>query len=100
MVVLQNKEIREMAEDSYRFEYAYRIVENHYENILGYGIEAEKKTYVSENLEGIEREYIKVISPIYSKVEDMVDILYNHRVSPIHLVDVLGERIDECTFDF
>ncbi|MNI91836.1 hypothetical protein D3C76_1826070 [compost metagenome] len=53
-----------------------------------------------ENLINIERECINKISPVYNKVENMVDLLYKYRVSPIHLVDVLGETIDECVMDF
>lgn len=100
MIILKNEKVVEKVQDNSRYEYAYRLVKTNYRNIIAYGIEVERMDFNDENLVNIERECINKISPIYNKVENMVELLYKCKVSPIHLVDVLGEAIDNCVMDF
>ena len=100
MIILKNEKVVESVQDNSRYEYSYRLVKTDYRNMVAYGIEIERMDFNDENLINIERECINKISPVYNKVENMVDLLYKYRVSPIHLVDVLGETIDECVMDF
>lgn len=100
MIILKNEKVVENVQDNSRYEYSYRLVKTDYRDMVAYGIEVERMDFNEENLINIERECINKISPIYNKVENMVDLLYKYRVSPIHLVDVLGETIDECVMDF
>ncbi|ERK29169.1 MULTISPECIES: DUF6514 family protein [Clostridium] len=100
MIILKNEKVVESVQDNSRYEYSYRLVKTDYRNMVAYGIEVERMDFNDENLINIERECINKISPVYNKVENMVDLLYKYRVSPIHLVDVLGETIDECVMDF
>ena len=100
MIILKNEKVVESVQDNSRYEYSYRLVKTDYRNMVAYGIEVERMDFNDENLINIERECINKISPVYNKVENMVELLYKYRVSPIHLVDVLGETIDECVMDF
>lgn len=100
MVILKNEKVVEKVQNNSRYEYSYRLVKTNYRDIAAYGIEVERMDFNDGNLINIERECIDKISPIYNKVENMIEVLYKYRVSPIHLIDILGETIDECTMDF
>lgn len=90
------------------FEYYYRIIESelniHCEegNYNGkvYGLEIERQDYSGEKLVKIVRSCEKVISPKREKVEKLLDLTYENKVSPIHLLDIAGEYIDEYVNDF
>lgn len=68
--------------------------------IQSYGIELERQDFVDGLLTGIERNVIRSISPDRHKVHNLLKLLYDNEVSPIHLVDVLGEKVDEYIIDF
>lgn len=68
--------------------------------IQSYGIELERQDFVDGQLTGIERNVIRSISPDRHKVHNLLKLLYDNEVSPIHLVDVLGEKVDEYIIDF
>ena len=90
------------------FEYYYRIIESNLDlqcdggNYNGkvYGLEIERQDYSGEKLIKIIRSCEKVISPKKEKVEKLLDLTYKNKVSPIHLVDITGEYIDEYVNDF
>lgn len=48
----------------------------------------------------IERDSVDKISPNKDKVEVLVEKLHKYEVSPIHLIDVIGEDVDNCVADF
>ena len=68
--------------------------------VQAYGIEAERQDFCNDALINVEREFIKFISPQRYKVKNLMNLLYDNIVSPIHLVEVLGEYIDEYVSDF
>ncbi|MDD6771736.1 MAG: DUF6514 family protein [Inconstantimicrobium porci] len=82
------------------FNYTYRLIKGQYEGIVSYGIEAEMNEVKDGQVVDIERDGINVISNNKAKVEKLLNILADNKVSPIHFIDVLGEYIDEYAGDF
>ncbi|MDW8800099.1 DUF6514 family protein [Clostridium sp. A1-XYC3] len=68
--------------------------------VQSYGIEVERQDMVDGKLINIERDVVQNISPDRHKVHNLLKLLYDNTVSPIHLIDVLGEYIDEYIIDF
>lgn len=91
-----------------KYIYNYRMLKsvismhNNIETIelQSYGIELERQDLVDGLLTGIERNVIRSISPDRHKVHNLLRLLYDNEVSPIHLVDVLGDKVDEYIIDF
>lgn len=100
MFILKNEKVVEEVQELLTSEYSYRVVKSDYNKADVYGIEVERMDFKSGELVSIERESVIKVSPIYTKVENMVNLLSKNKVSPIHLIDVLGEEIDKCVFDF
>jgi hydroxymethylpyrimidine pyrophosphatase-like HAD family hydrolase len=68
--------------------------------VQSYGIEVERQDFQNGSLINIERECIKSISPHRHKVHNLLKMLFDYAVSPIHLYDILGEYVDEYIVDF
>ena len=77
-------------------QYVYRLLLKDYNNKKVYGLEVERRDISNNQVVNIERETIEEISIVKEKVKEMIDILYDGIVSPIHVVDILGEDIDKC----
>lgn len=77
-------------------QYIYRLLLKDYNNKKVYGLEVERRDISNNQVINIERESIEEVSIVKDKVKEMIDILYNGIVSPIHVVDILGEEIDKC----
>lgn len=93
--------------DNVQYNYSYRVIKDKVtfldgdkQEIQSYGIEIERQDIIDGKLVGIERDSVKCISPHRHKVHDLVKMLYDNLVSPIHLIDILGEYIDEYITDF
>lgn len=107
MVIVQNLK-KSLVEDNIEYNYIYRVVKSDISinlksgviSVQAYGIEAERQDYKNNELINVERESIKYISPHRHKVQQLLKLLYDNAVSPIHLIDVLGEQIDEYVIDF
>lgn len=93
----------------YKYKYYYRMVKSNIclssspdENIKiqCYGIEIERQDVVNESVVNIQRNCVKIISPYRHKVHNCLKKLFENNVSPIHLVDVIGEYVDQCVDDF
>lgn len=99
MRVIKNlcKEVR-LEDKSYKF--CYRLIETCFKGDVVYGVEVERKDFKESILVNIERDSVNIISPNKEKVEKLVDKLHKYEVSPIHLIDVIGEDIDNCVADF
>lgn len=80
-------------------QYIYRLLLKDYNNKKVYGLEVERRDISNNQVVNIERESIEEISIVKDRVKEMIDILYNGIVSPIHVVDILGEEIDKCVAD-
>jgi hypothetical protein len=69
-------------------------------DVQSYGIEIERQDSCYGKIINIERDSVSSISPQRHKVHNLLKMLHDHVVSPIHLIDVLGEYIDEYIIDF
>lgn len=95
-----NQTIKTLTIEETEVKYIYNISESTFEGQEVYGIEIEKSEVLNGKVKDIDREYIEKISLNKSKVEEMFTILAENIVSPIHFIDIMGEEIDKCTFDF
>ena len=89
--------------------YSYRMVKGQKsfsisgDNVIvqTYGIEIERQDICADGMViNIERDSICIISPQRHKVHNLLKMLYDNQVSPIHLLDVIGEYVDEYIIDF
>lgn len=93
--------------------YIYRLTKNNVSISLGldpmddttmevqsYGIEIERQDIIDDCIVNIERDSVKSISPYRHKVHALLKLLYDNCVSPIHLIEILGDYIDEYIMDF
>ena len=85
---------------SRRSVYYYRVVRGITHGVQAYGIEVERVDYEGEDIVSIERDAVETISPHPHKVYELLNLLYSNIVSPIHLIDVIGEYVDEYVSDF
>lgn len=80
--------------------YSYRLTEEFYLKGQAFGIEVERQDIVDGNVVYIERDYIGKISNIEDRVRELLSLIHNYQVSPIHLVDILGAYVDNYVIDF
>lgn len=107
MMIVESMIKNEVTEDIKR-NYFYRLTKDRVtlsidgENVevQSYGIEIERQDVVNGSIVNIERESIKSISPHRHKVHNLLKLLCENCVSPVHLIDILGEYIDEYIIDF
>lgn len=81
-------------ENGFKYEYSYKLVKNNFKNKDIFGIEVERLDLKDNKLVNIERDFIKYISRDELKVKELLMLLADNIVSPIHLVDILGEYVD------
>lgn len=94
--------------DGIRFKYCYRLLKSEFEmktdegEVKGscYGIEVERQDIVNNNVINIERDSITKISTYRHKVHTLLKLLCDNSVSPVHLVEILGDYVDDYTSDF
>ncbi|MCM0651084.1 DUF6514 family protein [Clostridium swellfunianum] len=106
-MIVESMVRNEICEDM-RKNYFYRLTKDKVSLDLGsdamevqsYGIEIERQDILNNSIINIERDSVKSISPHRHKVHSLLKLLYDHCVSPVHLVDVLGDYIDEYIVDF
>ena len=80
--------------------YIYRIVENRIRNRQAFGIEIERQDFEEGEVINLERDIVDIVASNQRKAEDILMLLFNNLVSPIHLVDIVGEYADLCVNDF
>lgn len=86
--------------DDNKMNYFYRMTRSKFRNGHAYGIEIERQDIVKGALVNIEREGIDIISADEGKVKKLFDLVSQNNVSPIHLIDVIGEYVDEYVSEF
>ena len=107
MVVIENLS-KKVTDGDVKHNYFYRLVKSEISvlaydeptNVQAYGIEVERQDIVDDMVVCIERECVKNISPQRYKVKNLIKVLYDNTVSPIHMIDILGDYIDEYIVDF
>lgn len=80
--------------------YFYRLTEGQCYEGQAYGIEVERQDTIAGKLTNIERDAVGIISKSEEKVKGILEILFNNKVSPIHLIDVISSYVDECVEEF
>jgi hypothetical protein len=91
-----------------KYKYFYRLIKSSFSttlhdkkvNVDCFGIEVERHDIINNCIAKIERESIERISPYRYKVHNLLKFINDNAVSPIHLIDVLGEYVDEYILDF
>ena len=86
--------------DTKESRYSFRMFKEKFLDGQAFGIEVERQDLVNGNIVEIERDSISKISNKEEKVMELLKLVHNHQVSPIHLVDILGEYVDNYTSDF
>ena len=84
-----------LEEENIKYEYSYRIIETKFNKLTLFGIEVERVDYINGKMVNIEREVIEKISDELGKVEALHKLVLDNLVSPIHLIDVLGQYADK-----
>lgn len=100
MLVVKSLMNSEEKGDKTQIIYNYRLIKEEYLNGQAYGIEVERQDFVEGILVNIERDEIRKISNIKEKVNNLLEIIHKNKVSPIHIVDILGEYVDNYVMDF
>lgn len=107
MVVIENL-YKKVIDGEVSHNYFYRLVKSQISvsmygeltKVQAYGIEIERQDTVNGTVECIQRDCVENISPQRHKVKNLLKMVYENTVSPIHMIDILGEYIDEYTSDF
>lgn len=107
MMIVESMVRNEICEDM-RKNYFYRLIKNKVllpvggdsMDVQSYGIEIERQDVLNNSIVNIERDCVNSISPHRHKVHNLLKLLYDNCVSPVHLIDVLGDYIDEYIVDF
>lgn len=80
--------------------YIYRMTEKNIRNRQAFGIEIERQDFNDGQVVSLERDYVSLVASEEKKANDILLLLFNNLVSPIHLVDIVGEYSDLCAAEF
>lgn len=69
-------------------------------NVPCYGIEITSERLVKGRLDEIFSDRIDVVSSVKGKVINLIEFLKENEVSPVHLLDIVGDYADEWVEDF
>ncbi|MBW6411454.1 DUF6514 family protein [Clostridium weizhouense] len=83
-----------------KYKYNYRLTKSIYRGRIGYGIEIQSQNSIEDNDTDCEQDRVELVSIHRHKVKKILMKLYNNEVSPIHLIDVIGEYVDEHVYEF
>jgi hypothetical protein len=100
--------VRNEINEDMKHNYFYRLTKNNISlsingekmDVQSYGIEIERQDILNNSIVNIERDGVKSISPHRHKVHSLLKLLFDNCVSPVHLIDVLGDYVDEYIVDF
>lgn len=82
--------------DNKELKYIYRIIEETVLNRQAFGIEIERQDFNNGEISDLERDYVNIVAIDENKANEILVKLYDNEVSPIHLVDIVGEYSDNC----
>lgn len=99
MFIVENL-CKTMKSEGYESLYSYRIFDEDFYGRQAYGIEIERQDMKEGKIINIERDSISRISTIEERVRNLLYLVYKNNVSPIHLIDILGEYVDKYVSDF
>lgn len=96
-----NKTLSKMVNINEReVKYIYRMTEKNIRNRQAFGIEIERQDFNDGEVINLERDYVSLVADEEKKANDLLVLLFNNLVSPIHLVDIVGEYSDLCAAEF
>ena len=96
-----NKTLSKMVNINEReVKYIYRMTEKNVRNRQAFGIEIERQDFNNGEVINLERDYVGLVASEEKKANDILLLLFNNLVSPIHLVDIVGEYSDFCATEF
>ncbi|SHF09540.1 DUF6514 family protein [Caloramator proteoclasticus] len=106
--VVEIASCRTILDDNRSYIYRYYMVKNCKKfyvkenelEIKCYGIEVVREDYDKNKIVATERERIDFVSTDRTKVIKLLIELQRNEVSPVHLLEVVGEYVDEWTSDF
>lgn len=89
-------------------EYTYNLIQSELEIYMhgekrvidAYGVEVESKVKDKNSAVNEYKEEVKYITPYRYKGSEFLKLLKNNKVSPIHLLDITEEYIEEYYGDF
>lgn len=107
MIVVENASRRLQEGDLTRV-YSYKLIKDKISlyfkggngEVQAYGIEVERQDILNGEIINIQRDCAGSISPYRHKVHNLMKVLYENTVSPIHLMDIVGEEVDYSVEDF
>lgn len=80
--------------------YSYLMEPRKYNNETVYGIVVKKESIKNKVVVSTIEDRVDIISKKKEVVQKLLDLLYRNQVSPIHLIDVIGETVDNCVLEF
>ena len=80
--------------------YEYKLTKCLIGNDEVFGIEVQRIDYKADLIIDSFKDSVELISPIKDKVINLLRMLYENQVSPIHLIDIIGPFVDEYVNDF
>ena len=80
--------------------YIYRMTEKNIRNRQAFGIEIERQDFNDGQVVNLERDYVSLVASEEKRANDILLLLFHNLVSPIHLVDIVGEYSDLCAAEF
>lgn len=86
--------------DNKETKYIYRITENKLKSVQAFGIEIERQDFNNGEIINLERDSVSILASEEKKANEILMLLFNNLVSPIHLVDIVGEYSDLCVNQF
>lgn len=96
-----NKTLSKMVNINEReVKYIYRMTEKNVRNRQAFGIEIERQDFNDGQVVNLERDYVSLVASEEKRANDILLLLFNNLVSPIHLVDIVGEYSDLCAAEF
>ena len=80
--------------------YIYRMTEKNIRNRQAFGIEIERQDFNDGQVVNLQTDYVSLVASEEKRANDILLLLFNNLVSPIHLVDIVGEYSDLCAAEF
>ena len=80
--------------------YSYLMESREYNNETVYGIVVKRESIENKVVVSSVEDHVDIISKKKEVVQKLLDLLYKNQVSPIHLIDVIGETVDNCVLEF
>ena len=76
------------------------IIENLEVSVTSYGIGIIREEILNEKVVDTFEDRFDSVSPIKSKVLSLLNYLAKNEVSPVHMIDVIGDNIDNWITDY